>query len=130
MDFRRILAAAACATFVALGSSPFAGGVPAGELFNLDLSKAVLSPKRLGPPGEFAPVAVEARADARQAVAEPKSETKSEPKADHHRVVRATRVTAPPVTTAHVTTAHVTATHVAKPRGAARAKLARRQGNP
>jgi hypothetical protein len=135
MDFGRVLAAAACATFVALGSSAFADEYRADEVFNLDLSKAVLSPKRLGPPGEFTPVAVEARTDARQAVAEPKSETKSEPKADHQRVVRTTRVTAPHVTIAHVTTAHVTtanvtATHVAKPRGAARTKLAHRHGNP
>jgi len=38
----------------------------AGEYLNLDLSKAVLSPKRLGPPAEFAPVAVEARTETRQ----------------------------------------------------------------
>jgi hypothetical protein len=140
MDFRRVLAAAACATFVALGSSAFAEEYRAGEVFNLDLSKAVLSPKRFGPPSEFAPVAVEARTDAKQAVAEPKAEHKSEPKADHQRVIRTTRVaaphvTAPQTTTAHVTTAHVTAnnvsaTHVAKPRGAARAKLAHRHSNP
>ena len=43
----------------------------AGEYLSLDLSKAVLSPKRLGPPTEFAPVAVEARTDSKPVVAEP-----------------------------------------------------------
>jgi hypothetical protein len=44
------------------------------EFLGMDLSKAVLSPKRLGPPTEFAPVAVEAKSDMRsdaQARAEP-----------------------------------------------------------
>ena len=35
----------------------------ADEFLGLDLSSAVLSPKRLGPSSEFAPVAVEAKAD-------------------------------------------------------------------
>src|SRR6266581_3945712 len=43
----------------------------AAEFLSLDLSKAVLSPKRLGPPAEFAPVAVEARSDAAQMPEEP-----------------------------------------------------------
>ena len=43
----------------------------AEEFLRLDLSKAVLSPKRLGPPAEFAPVAVEARSDAPQMREEP-----------------------------------------------------------
>jgi hypothetical protein len=34
------------------------------EFLKLDLSQAVLSPKRLGPPTQFEPVAVEAKADA------------------------------------------------------------------
>jgi hypothetical protein len=33
------------------------------EFLGLDLSKAVLSPKPLGPPAQFAPVGVEAKAD-------------------------------------------------------------------
>jgi hypothetical protein len=104
---KRALAAVACATLVLLGTPAFADEYRAGELFSLDLSQAVLSPKRIGPPTEFAPVAVEARTDAKQAVVEPK--------ADHQRIVRTTRV--------------VSHTPVAKPRGAARTKLARRS-NP
>jgi hypothetical protein len=91
----------------------------AGELFNLDLSKAVLSPKRIGPPAEFAPVPVEARTDAKQAVVEPKAEPKAELKPDRQRIVRTTKVTAP----------RAIATHETKPQGAARTKLAHRR-NP
>ena len=127
---KHVVAAVACAALVAMATAAPADEYRAGEVFNLDLSKAVLSPKRIGPPGEFAPVAVEARTDAKQAVAEPKSEYKPEPKADQQRVVRATRVTAPHVTTAHVTATNVTAPHVAKPRGAARTKLTHRHSNP
>jgi hypothetical protein len=104
---KRVFAAVACATLVALGTPVLADEYRAGELFSLDLSQAVLSPKRIGPPAEFAPVSVEARTDAKQVVAEPK--------ADRPHVVRTTRV--------------VSHTPVAKPRGAARTNLARRS-NP
>jgi hypothetical protein len=60
----------------------------ADEFLNLDLSRAVLSPKPLGPTAGFAPgpldVTIDRGNDAAQAsgesVAEPKSEPKSEPK--------------------------------------------------
>ena len=112
---KRVLAAFACATLVALGAPARADEYRAGEFFGLDLSKAALSPKRLGPPAEFAPVAVEARTDARRNVAEPK--------ADPPRVVRTTRVT--PL----VEKPRVAQVHVEKSRTPARAKLARRS-NP
>ena len=83
----RVLAALACAALVALGTTARADEYRAGEFFGLDLSKAVLSPKRLGPTAEFAPVPVEARTDAKRNVAEPKADPPS--------VVRTTRVTAP-----------------------------------
>src|SRR5689334_7358931 len=116
MDFRRVLAAAACATFVALGSPAFAEEYRAGELFNLDLSRAVLSPKLIGPPAEFAPVSVEARTDVKQVVVEPK--------ADHQRIVRTTHVTP------RAEKPRAAQAHVEKPRTPARAKLARRHSNP
>jgi hypothetical protein len=113
---KRVLAAAvACAAFVALGTLARADEYRAGEFFSLDLSKAVLSPKRLGPTAEFAPVAVEARTDAKRNVAEPK--------ADHPQVVRTTRLTPA------VEKPRVAQVHVEKPRTPARAKLARRS-NP
>lgn len=102
------LAAVAFATLMALGTPALAADeYRAGEFLNLDLSKAVLSPKRLGPPAEFAPVAVQARTDAKRVVAEPK--------AGHQPMVRTTGVTQ---------------ARAEKPRTPARAKLARRHGNP
>ena len=108
----RVLVAFACAALVALGTPARADEYRAGDFFGLDLSKAVLSPKRLGPTAEFAPVAVEARTDTKHNVAEPK--------ADPPRVVRATRVTPA------VEKPRVAQTRVEKPRTPARAKLARR----
>ena len=85
-----------------------------GEYLGLDLSKAVLSPKRLGPETQFAPVALEAKGgnDA-QARAEP---------VDVPKKVAAERV--------HVSEPKVAQSRPAQPRGAARAKLAHRHGNP
>lgn len=102
---RRVLVAAACA-LLALGTAASADQYRADEYLSLDLSKAVLSPKRLGPPAEFAPVAVEARSDSKPVLAEPK--------ADVPRMVRTTRV-AP--------------TQAAKKQPPARARMAHR-GNP
>ena len=110
---KRIVAAAACATLVVLVAPARADEYRAGDFLSLDLSQALLSPKRLGPPTEFAPVAVQARTDAKQVVAEPKVE--------HQRMVRTTRVKP---------AAAVRQAEVAKPHGAARTKLVRRHGNP
>lgn len=77
------------------------------QLLHLDLSKAVLSPKPLGPPAAFEPVPIEAKADRKddtQARAEPTVEP---------------RVRRPQV-------AHM---RVAQPH-TARLKLARHHGNP
>jgi hypothetical protein len=104
MALRNVIAIVACAALPALGTAASAEQYSAGEYLNLDLSKAVLSPKPLGPPAEFAPVAVEARTDSTQAVV-------VEPKAEHQRMVRTKRVVQAPV---------------AKPKVPARAKLARR----
>src|SRR5215470_9541921 len=109
---KRVVAVLACVVAVALSTSVLADEYRAGELLNLDLSKAVLSPKRIGPPAEFAPVPVEARSDAKQVVVEPKAE--------QQRIVHTKRVIA----------ARVAVTPTAKPRGEARTKLAHRAGNP
>jgi hypothetical protein len=84
------------------------------EYLGLDLSKAVLSPKRLGPETQFAPVALEARGgnDA-QARAEP---------VDVPKKVAAERV--------HVSEPRVAHAKSTQPRGAARTKLTHRHGNP
>jgi len=101
MVLKSLFAIATCAIWL-VGGSARADDYRPGEYLNLDLSKAVLSPKRLGPPAEFEPLAVEARTDGKQAVGEPD-------------------VTTPKVRLAQP--------RIEKPRAAARSKLARRS-NP
>jgi hypothetical protein len=82
------------------------------EFLKLDLSGAVLSPKPLGPRGEFTPMPVEAKADGGGETAQARVEQKARPRIVLHR----TRV------------AHLGAE---KPRHVvARTKLARHHGNP
>lgn len=84
------------------------------EYLGLDLSKAVLSPKRLGPETQFAPVALEARGgNEAQARAEP---------IDVPKKVAAERV--------HVAEPKVGHGRSVQPRGTARTKLSHRPGNP
>lgn len=84
------------------------------EYLGLDLSKAVLSPKRLGPETQFAPVALEAKGgNEAHARAVPMDVPKK---------VAAERV--------HVSEPKVAHTKSAQPRGAARTRLAHRHGNP
>jgi hypothetical protein len=107
MVLKNAIAAALCTGFLMSGNAAMADEYRAGELIGLDLSKALLSPKRLGPETEFAPVRIEARTDRRPVKTE--------------RVV--VRKAAEPKT-------RVVQARVEKPRGAARAKLARRHSNP
>ena len=102
-----VFAAILCTTLLAFSHPSVADEYRPGEFLGLDLSKAVLSPKRLGPEARFAPVAVEARGDRAQALTEPKA-----------------------VPTVAVHRTHVAHVRAEKPRGAARTKLARRHGNP
>ncbi|MBI5260584.1 MAG: hypothetical protein HY852_02055 [Bradyrhizobium sp.] len=99
------------------------GGVAAAadyrpdEYLGLDLSKALLSPKRLGPPAQFAPVPVEARADSRVTTdAQPRVEPKDAPRKMVNERVRG-----------------ADGLKMARPesrRGSARTKLAHRHSNP
>ena len=61
MGLKRVSAFVLSALVLACAGPALADQYRADEFLSLDLSKAVLSPKRLGPPVEFAPVAVEAR---------------------------------------------------------------------
>jgi hypothetical protein len=87
------------------------------EFLGLDLSTVVLSPKPLGPPAKFAPVAVEARTDSASEGAHARVEPKAHPK-----MVVQRNIVVPRTTLAHM--------RAEKPRGAARTKLARRHSNP
>ena len=110
---RKICTAAFCAGLLAwTGLSAAADDLPhqyrPGEFLSLDLSKAVLSPKPLGPPSTFAAVPIEADSGGAGAQA------RAEPKPAPGSVIRKTRV----------------AERAEKPRGAARTRLARRHSNP
>ena len=61
MVLKSALAAALCTGLLTLGSPALADEYGAGEFLGMDLPKALLSPKRLGPETEFAPVAIEAK---------------------------------------------------------------------
>jgi hypothetical protein len=103
------------------------------DFLGLDLPTAVLSPKRLGPPTQFAPVAIEdASGDAgHQARAAPNAvpnQSVAETSAPD-RTVADTTATAKAARRPHIQTAKVAA-RAEKPRGASRVKLARRHGNP
>jgi hypothetical protein len=126
MILKTILTAAICAVLLA-GSSPSkANEYLPGEFLSLDLSKAVLSPKPLGPGSEFAPVAIEARTDPGSDGAGARVEPRANPKIA---VSRSLKVTVPKAAVAvpNVTVAHI---RPEKPRGAVRAKLTQRHGNP
>ena len=114
MVLKSIHFAVAAALVLAWGGIARADDYKPDEYLGLDLSKAVLSPKRLGPETQFAPVALEARGgnDA-QARAQP---------VDAPKKVAAERV--------HVSEPKVAQSRLGQPRGAARAKLAHRHGNP
>ncbi len=106
----------AAALVLAWGGVASAADYRPDEFLGLDLSKAVLSPKPLGPPTAFAPVGVEAKADvktdqpARAALGEaPKKIATEQVRVAEPRVARVKR---------------------AEPRGRARTRLAHRHGNP
>lgn len=117
MVLKSAFVAVVCTASLALGGVALADEYRPSEYLGLDLSKAVLSPKRLGPPAQFEPVPVEARTDRSEShasVAPQVDDTKVAPQ----KAVRTTRVTAPAERKRAV--AHVPA----------RAKLARRHTNP
>lgn len=72
MTFRYLIPAAAGLVMLAAGAvaqaEPAGTTYKAGELLTLDLSKALLSPKPLGPGAQFEAYPIEARADAKNAI--------------------------------------------------------------
>jgi hypothetical protein len=113
---KKAFATALCTGLLALGGPARADEYRPDEFLGLDLSRAVLSPKPLGPPTHFAPVPVEAKGDRGTEGAQ----AQAEPKADRQIVVGTTRVKP----------ARVTQAQAERPRAAARTKLARRHSNP
>ena len=104
MGFKTVVAAVTCAVWLAGGSAWAAEDYRPGEYLKMDLLQAVMSPKRLGPPAEFAPVAIEARTDVKQ-------------------VATGRLVARPPKV-------RVAEPRIEKQRAPARSKLAHRRSNP
>lgn len=116
MFLKSAFAAALCTGLLMSGSAALGDEYRAGELFSLDPSQALLSPKRLGPETQFAPVRIEARTD-RKPVKTERVVVRKTPEKAH--VAQ---------TPGHK--AHVVQKRVEKPRGVARTKLTRRHSNP
>lgn len=127
MILKNVSAAIICSTLLAWSGLAAAGEYRPDEFLRLDLSRAVLSPKLLGPAQQFVPVQLEARTDRGSEAAPSRAEAKAEPKIVVHktRVVHARREE--PVVHARAGKVHARAE---KPRGAVRTRLARRHGNP
>ena len=124
MVLKNVGIATICATMLAWSSASLADEYRPDEFLRLDLSKALLSPKPLGPPSEFAPVRVEAKADRGSEGASARAESTAESK-----LVKTKRIVVPSTRVAHVRPEQPRV-HAEKPRGAARTKLVRRHGNP
>ena len=107
MVLKSAIASALCTGLLIWGGAALADEYRANEFLGLDLSQAVLSPKRLGPETQFAPVRIEARTDRRPVKTE--------------RVVVSKEAAPRP---------QIAQERVEKPRATARARLARRHSNP
>ena len=97
MGLKNTMATVLCAGLLISGSAALADDYRAGQLLGLDLSQAVLSPKRLGPQTEFAPVRIEARGDSKPVKTErvvvakeaaPKPQVAEEPAAKPERIAK------------------------------------------
>jgi hypothetical protein len=107
---KTVFAAAMCATLLAWSGLSAADEYRPDQFLSLDLPKALLSPKPLGPPAQFVPGPIEPGADPGQV-----AQAGVEPKP------------APAVAVPRTRTAHLRAE---KPRAAVRTRLARRHSNP
>ena len=132
MVLKRLFPALICAASLAAMSAAMADEYLPSEYLSLDLSKAVLSPKRLGPPQQFAPVPVEAKSERSDRTSEAnwaRNELKTEPRKVAVQDVKAAhpvRVTRP-----HRVTRVASENRArAKPKGTARVRLAHRHRNP
>jgi hypothetical protein len=131
MVLKSVSTAILCTTLLAWSGASIAGEYRPDEFLGLDLSRAVLSPKRLGPATEFTPVPIEAKAEPkpvhteRITLAKPQVTTQGTTQGAHARVEKSPGTRAKTHATSHI--AHA---HSEKPRGAARTKLVRRHGNP
>jgi hypothetical protein len=107
------------ALLLAWGSGAIADEYRSGDFLSLDLPRAVLSPKRLGPSSQFTPGPLDVTVDRGGEKAPAPVVANVTPSAG---ITHPANITHPKVRVAHA--------RAEKPRGAARTKLARRHGNP
>ena len=91
MVLKSLVAALSSAALLVAASAAMADEYRPDEFLGMDLSKAVLSPKPLGPPTQFAPIAVEAKGDRNSEVNWAREDLKTEPKKVAVETVRMTR---------------------------------------
>jgi len=117
MGPKSVFAAVLCTALLGWSGSSAAEEYRANEFLSLDLSKALLSPKRLAPETRLAPAATEVpvATEATDDRASPATQARAQPKAEPKSATPRPRVAQHPAE---------------KPRGAARTKLTRRHGNP
>ena len=125
MVLKNAFAAAFCALLMGWSGVSVADEYRPDQFLGLDLSRAVLSPKRLGPTAEFELLAVEARDDRENEGAQAGAEPTAEPRLH----MQSPRVADLPVEEPPVR-GEKPRLHAEKPRAAARTKLAHRHGNP
>jgi len=127
MVLNKVFVAAGCALVLAWSGPSVADDYRPDEFLSLDLSRAVLSPKPLGPTAGFVPgpldVSVDPRNHSAQAFAESTAEPKAEGKAEPRFAVRATRVS-------HIPTPRLARQQAAPPRMVARTKFVRHHRSP
>jgi hypothetical protein len=125
MALKAVFAAVVCAVFLA-GNPSIADEYRPDEFLTLDLSKAALSPKLLGPPAQFEPMRVEAKTDAQSKAVHVESAPVHVKAAPVHVDAVPKHVNAAPKA-AKTKIVHARAE---KPRAPARTMLARRHSNP
>jgi hypothetical protein len=119
MVLKNVFAALVCTTLLAWSGLSIADEYRPDELLGLDLSRAALSPKPLGPPAQFAPGPLDVKVDRGSEAAPARVAAEAAPKA----AVPET----PKVAVRETRPVHA---RPEKPRVAARTRLARRHGNP
>jgi hypothetical protein len=92
MVLKNVLAAIIGTTLLAWSGPAVADEYRPGEFLGLDLSKAVLSPKPLGPAQQFVPVQLEAKTDRGNEPAPARAEAKVELRVEPRIVVHKTRL--------------------------------------
>ena len=125
MVLKNLFFVTTCALLLGWGSASAEDAYRPDQLLGLDLSRAVLSPKPLGPPAEFEPLPVEASGDRDSEGPQVGAEPTAEPRLH----MQSPRIADLPVEEPPVRV-EKPRLQAGKPRGAVRTKLAHRHGNP